>query len=325
MNMKISVFIILLMFSTLLAITSTNTMFTWMMMELNMMVFTPLICLLGSTNEADTSIKYLVPQSLASSLFLMSIIMTSYWPYSNVMASISLLMKAGSAPFHTWFPAVMYSINLMAGFLMMTWQKLIPLFMIMNTQLSYPPLILMSAAITSLWGSVAGLNQTNMMSLLTFSSIAHLSWLISASILNPNTFLFYFAIYTLTLLPIFLVMQIFNKKTHKAMLQSSVNIHPKMILTLNLLSLAGMPPFAMFSAKIPIIIMMTKSLPILAVMLISTTISLCFYMTIIFSILLSTVYLMSDTIKNSMLKNSFALSVMFQLSCLPLTLYFISN
>ena len=295
------------------------------MMELNIIVFTPLICLLGSTNEADTSIKYLVPQSLASRLFLIRIIITSYWPYSNVIARISLLIKAGRAPFHTWFPAVIYSINLMAGFLIITWQKLIPLFIIINTQLSYPPLILISAAITSLWGRVAGLNQTNIISLLTFSSIAHLSWLISASILNPNTFLFYFAIYTLTLLPIFLVIQIFNKKTHKAILQSSVNIHPKIILTLNLLSLAGIPPFAIFSAKIPIIIIITKSLPILAVILISTTIRLCFYITIIFSILLRTVYLMRDTIKNSILKNRFALSVMFQLSCLPLTLYFISN
>lgn len=132
-------------------------------------------------------------------------------------------------------------------------------------------------------------------------------------------------VYTLTLLPIFLVIQTFNKKTHKAILQSRIITYPQIILTINLLSLAGMPPFAIFSAKIPIIITIINSLLILAIILISAAIRLCFYVTIVFSILLSQVYLLEIIVKNHMLKSVFILSVMFQLSYLPLTLYFISN
>nr|AGS17923.1 NADH dehydrogenase subunit 2 [Anodonta anatina]AGS17937.1 NADH dehydrogenase subunit 2 [Anodonta anatina] len=314
-------FIILVVMTTLFAIITTNSMFSWMMMELNMLAFTPLIWLQKSTTEIDISIKYLIPQSFASSLFMMAIIMTTYSPYSNALASTSLLMKLGSAPFHAWFPAVMYSINIMAGFILMTWQKIIPLSLMMIPQMSFMPLILTSAMMTALWGSIAGLNQTSITSMLTFSSIAHLAWLTSASIFSAKVTFLYFMLYTFTLFPIFSLMNIWSMTSHKMLMHSSLNTYPQITFIISLLSLAGMPPLAMFSSKIPIIILMSTAPTTLIIMLIGAAISLYFYLIIIFTMVLNLSNSLNTSSKTLLSKNICALFITFQLSSLPLTLY----
>nr|UWM10849.1 NADH dehydrogenase subunit 2 [Pseudocuneopsis capitata] len=324
MNAKIPMFILLLMATTFFTIITTNSMFAWVMMELNMLTFTPLICLQKSTTtEADISLKYLIPQSFASSLFMISIIMTTLSPYSNILASTALLMKAGSVPLHTWFPAVMYSINMMAGTILMTWQKIIPLFLLSIPQLSFTPLVLMSAALSALWGSVAGLNQTNIISMLTFSSIAHLSWLILASLLSLKVLCLYLTSYVLTLLPILSMMNMSNEKAHKTIMCSTMEKYPQATFILNLLSLAGLPPLAMFSSKIPIIILMSKMMTVLVFMLISTAISLYFYMAIIFTTMFNLPKPLKASNSTASLKTICILSIVFQLSTLPLSLCFL--
>nr|UWM10877.1 NADH dehydrogenase subunit 2 [Tchangsinaia piscicula] len=319
MNTKAPMFILLLMATTFFTITTTNSMFAWMMMELNMLTFIPLICLQKSTTEADISLKYLIPQSFASSLFMISIIMTTLTPHSNILASTALLMKAGSVPLHTWFPVVMYSINTLAGIILMTWQKIIPLFMLSIPQLSFTPLILTSAATSALWGSIAGLNQTNIISMLTFSSIAHLSWLILASLLSTKVLSMYLTAYTLTLLPIFLILNISNMKTHKMIMCSTTEKYQQITFILSLLSLAGLPPLAMFSSKIPIIILMSETMAILILMLMSAAISLCFYMIIVFTTMLNLPKPLKYSNSTTLLKLTCTMSIVFQLSMLPLS------
>nr|AQM37757.1 NADH dehydrogenase subunit 2 [Unio crassus]AQM37771.1 NADH dehydrogenase subunit 2 [Unio crassus] len=284
------------------------------MMELNMLTFIPLICLKKSTMEADISLKYLIPQSFASSLFMISIIMSTFSPHSKVLASMALLMKAGSVPMHTWFPAVMYSINMLAGFILMTWQKIVPLFLLSVPQLSFTPLILMSVLMSALWGSIAGLNQTNIISMLTFSSIAHLSWLISASLLSIKALSLYLTSYALTLLPILLSLNISNMKLHKMISCETMQKHLKITIMLNLLSLAGLPPLAMFSNKIMIIYLMSKTVMMftLVFMLMSTAISLYFYIIVVFSAMFDSSKSLSLTNKVTLPKLICILSTLFQ-------------
>nr|AIC07015.1 NADH dehydrogenase subunit 2 [Lamprotula gottschei] len=324
MKSKIPMFTMLLMATTFLVIITTNSMFAWMMMELNMLTFTPLICLQKSATEADLSLKYLIPQSLASSLFMISIIMTTLSPYSNILASASLLMKVGSVPLHAWFPIVMHSINTTAGIILMTWQKIIPLFMLSIPQLSFTPLILFSITASALWGSIAGLNQTNIISMLTFSSIAHLSWLISASLLSIKILFSYLTSYTLTLLPIFLLLNISTVKTHKMIMCSTMEKYQQITMITSLLSLAGLPPLAMFSNKIPIIILMTKTLTVLILMLISAAISLCFYMIVVFTMMLDLPSPSKTSNSTILLKLIYTSSIVFQLCMLPLSFCFIT-
>nr|UWM10891.1 NADH dehydrogenase subunit 2 [Cuneopsis celtiformis] len=324
MNTKTPMFILLLMATTFFVIITTNSMFAWMMMELNMLTFVPLICLKKTTMEADISLKYLIPQSFASSLFMTSIIMSTLSPNSNILASMALLMKAGSVPFHTWFPVVTHSINMMAGIILMTWQKIIPLFMLSIPQLSFTPLISMSIVMSALWGSIAGLNQTNIMSMLTFSSIAHLSWLISASLLSTKILSAYLTSYAMTLLPIFLTANISNMKSHKMIMCSTMQSCQQITFILSLLSLAGLPPLAMFSNKIPIIILMSKSMMILILMLTSAAISLYFYMSMTFSLMLNLSKPLKLSNSETLTNLICTLSIVFQFSMLPLSLSFLT-
>nr|AQM37799.1 NADH dehydrogenase subunit 2 [Unio tumidus]AQM37813.1 NADH dehydrogenase subunit 2 [Unio tumidus]AQM37827.1 NADH dehydrogenase subunit 2 [Unio tumidus] len=323
MKANTPVFILLTMATTLFTITSTNSMFMWMMMELNMLTFIPLICLEKSTTEADISLKYLIPQSLASSLFMLSIILSTFGPFSKALASTALLMKAGSVPMHTWFPVVMYSMNMLAGFTLMTWQKIVPLFLLSIPQLSFTPLILISALMSALWGSIAGLNQTNIISMLTFSSIAHLSWLISASLLSIKALSMYLMSYALTLLPIFMAMNISNMKTHKTAMCGMMEKHLQIALALSLLSLAGLPPLAMFSNKIIVIYLMNKTIMmlILLFMLLSAAISLYFYVILVFTMMFDFSMPLESTNKMTSPKMVCILSFLFQLSPLFLSLY----
>nr|AXO78631.1 NADH dehydrogenase subunit 2 [Unio pictorum] len=314
MKTNTPMFLLLMMVTTFFVVITTSSMFAWMMMELNMLAFIPLICLKKSTMEADISLKYLIPQSFASSLFMISIIMSTFSSHSKILASVALLMKAGSVPMHSWFPAVMYSINTLAGFALMTWQKIVPLFLLSVQQLSHTPLILTSVIMSATWGSIAGLNQTNIISMLTFSSIAHLSWLIMASLLSIKTLSMYLMSYALTLLPIFISLNIYNMKMHKTIMCEMMEKYLQITLMLNFLSLAGMPPLAIFLNKIIIIYLMSKTAMtfILVFMLISSAISLYFYIIIAFTAMFDYSKPLSFTNKMTLPKLIFILSALFQ-------------
>ena len=215
----------------------------------------------------------------------------------------------------------MRSINIIAGITLITWQKIIPLFLLRIPQLSFKPLVLTLAAVRALWGSIAGLNQTNIISLLTFSSIAHSRWLISASLLRVKTLFMYLTSYTLTLIPIFMIINSSNIKTHKTIICIGIQKYPQITITLRLLSLAGLPPLAIFSNKIPVIILMTKAITTLAFILIGAAIRLCFYVIIVFT----TIFNLSESLKPANTKFTIKLicviTALLQFSTLPLMLY----
>nr|YP_003354968.1 NADH dehydrogenase subunit 2 [Venustaconcha ellipsiformis]ACQ91037.1 NADH dehydrogenase subunit 2 [Venustaconcha ellipsiformis] len=311
-----------LLMSTLLATSSSNMLFVWLMMELNTLSFIPIIMVTHDITETETSIKYLIPQTLGSNLFLVSSFLIYTQIQSSPLASIALLLKAGSAPIHMWFPPVMHSINLMAGFIMLTWQKVMPLSLLTNHELAYPPIIIASAMMSALWGSIAGLNQTNLMTLMSFSSINHLGWLLMGSTINLTMTMNYLSAYTLTLTPIYLFMQTHMTKTHsKFMTSLTINNHYQLILMLTLLSMAGMPPMAMFVVKLPIMIaIMTKSLTTtLMPLILSTSISLYFYLSLTLTLTTTPkIYNQQILTETPSLKVMYTLLIMPQLMWMPI-------
>nr|AGG19443.1 NADH dehydrogenase subunit 2 [Sinohyriopsis cumingii] len=297
-------------------------MLMWMMLELNTLTFIPLMQSTKSTTSVETSIKYLIPQTFASGLLMTSIILANTAMHSNMLATTALLLKLGSVPFHGWFPAVMQSINLTPGFTLMTWQKVAPLLLLTTPELCHPYTLMFSATLSALWGSIAGLNQTNLLSLMTFSSIAHLSWLLMGSLFNPLISLMYLILYSLTILPIFISMRSPLSTTHRTAMATTTYKQPDAALILWLLSLASLPPFAMFSAKLPIITLTTKLtvLPLIFLLL-STSISLYFYLSLSITFMFSFLSQSKLTIKPNDNKKPWEMTLMLlQLSTLPLNL-----
>nr|QDH07397.1 NADH dehydrogenase subunit 2 [Microcondylaea bonellii] len=326
MSAKTPTFALLLITSTLLTTLSMNTLFVWVMLELNMLAFIPLMHTNNSTLETEASIKYLIPQLFASSLFMAAILLMPMTPNSKMLTTAALIMKLGSVPLHTWFPIVMQSINLIPGFILTTWQKLAPILLLTTPNLAFTPMVILSAVMSAMWGSLAGLNQTNLLKLMAFSSINHLSWLLMASLFNPMIPLIYLVFYSASALPIFTYLQTPTIKTYNTTLLPPPNNFTQLTLITSMLSLASLPPLAMFLNKLPIIMLMVKAneliMPLMALLL-SSAISLYFYLSLVIMLTLNFNTSPNPALQNplSTLKSTlYIISMTLQSSTLPLWL-----
>nr|YP_009373432.1 NADH dehydrogenase subunit 2 [Mutela dubia]AQT38515.1 NADH dehydrogenase subunit 2 [Mutela dubia] len=272
-----------LIMSTMMMTTSSSWITTWMYLEINMLSFIPLIMVNETTNESEATVKYLIPQSLASTMFIISSLTTYQAPEISFLMTAALLLKLGAAPFHLWFPPVMNSITMMPALILLTWQKIAPLFALLSMKELNQQTLTIIAPITAMWGSLMGVNQTDIRSILTYSSIAHLGWMMAA-IQSPN---FILPMYTITY--IFLTASIFITITHptiKATTQFSINnLNPNLLklTSISILSLAGLPPMTGFILKLTIIMHSTMNSTVILILILSAIISLFFYLNMFIS------------------------------------------
>lgn len=167
---------------------------------------------------------------------------------------------------------------------MITWQKIAPLILI--SYLNLNNLILIRVILSVIVGALGGLNQTSLRKLIAFSSINHLGWILRALIINESIWLLYFTfysflsfvlIYIFNLFKLFHLNQLFSWFTNRKIL--------KFTLFINFLSLGGLPPFLGFLPKWIVIEQITFSGQYfqLFILIISTLITLFFYLRISYS------------------------------------------
>nr|YP_009536182.1 NADH dehydrogenase subunit 2 [Exorista civilis]AYM35213.1 NADH dehydrogenase subunit 2 [Exorista civilis] len=284
-------FLMILMMSTLISISSNSWMGAWMGLEINLLSFIPLM----SDNKlmsTESSLKYFLVQALASSMFLFAIILfllnSNKMFYSNnfmeMMIFSSLLLKSGAAPFHFWFPNVTEGLSWLNTLILMIWQKIAPLMLI--SYIVYKPLIIISIILSSMIGALGGLNQTSLRKLMAYSSINHLGWMLAAMYESNLLWMIYFIFYSfLTFMMIFL----FNmyKISHINQLFSLFYYSKSMkfFIFFNLLSLGGLPPFLGFFPKWIVIqsLSLNNQLFLLTIMVLMTLITLYFYIRLSYS------------------------------------------
>nr|UFZ13955.1 NADH dehydrogenase subunit 2 [Taeniochauliodes natalensis] len=296
MNINFSkiIFIFCLISGTMITISSNSWLGAWMGLEINLLSFIPLMANLNNLLTNESALKYFLTQTLASMILLFSIIMNFLHSqdsflldidnFNQMMINLSLCIKMGAAPFHFWFPSVMESLNWLNGLILMTWQKVAPL-----TLMSYSInmnfmifVILMSALI----GAIGGLNQTNLRTLMAFSSINHLSWILSSMLISDYLWITYFMFYSLLSIIIIFIFKNMNI-FHINQLYSTMNFNllMKFMLLVNLLSLGGLPPFLGFLPKLLVIksLSMNKMFFMIIFLVISSLITLFFYIRVTYS------------------------------------------
>lgn len=196
----------------------------------------------------------------------------------------ALLLKRGAAPFHFWFPNLIEGLTWINSLLLITWQKIAPLILI--SYLNLNNLILIRVILSVIVGALGGLNQTSLRKLIAFSSINHLGWILRALIINESIWLLYFTfysflsfvlIYIFNLFKLFHLNQLFSWFTNRKIL--------KFTLFINFLSLGGLPPFLGFLPKWIVIEQITfcNQYFQLFILIISTLITLFFYLRISYS------------------------------------------
>nr|YP_010946336.1 NADH dehydrogenase subunit 2 [Anaplectoidea varia]WGO57054.1 NADH dehydrogenase subunit 2 [Anaplectoidea varia] len=294
-------FMMTLISGVIITISSNSWLGAWMGLEINLLSFIPIMYNNNNTLSAEASLKYFMIQALASSCIMFTIITWSIFksPYSsmyenmmfNMLILPPLLMKAGGAPFHWWFPSVMEGLDWLNCLILMTIQKLAPLILI--SYLLIPNLYTSTIIILSaLVGSVGGLNQISTRKLLTYSSINHLGWMIMAMNINTEMWTMYFKMYLLLTSTILFIIKTHNISFINQLTLLKKEPTTKILFLSSLLSLGGLPPFLGFYPKWMVIqnTASNKQIILLLAMVLLTLLTLYYYLRITYSSFLMLTY-----------------------------------
>nr|YP_010472523.1 NADH dehydrogenase subunit 2 [Harpalus griseus]UVG42147.1 NADH dehydrogenase subunit 2 [Harpalus griseus] len=292
------IFISTLFMGTMISISSYTWMGTWMGLEINLLSFIPLLKSKNNSYSTESSIKYFLVQALASTIFLFSILMMMMMNnlisdmlninmFLMMMINSSLFLKMGAAPFHFWFPEIIEGMNWINSLVLMTWQKIAPM-MLLSYTIKFSNYIIFIIFLSTMVGSLGGLNQTSLRKIMAYSSINHLGWMLS-SFLNSNTiWILYFCLYSFISMSLIYMLNTFKIFYLKQMYTfMNKNLLIKFMLLMNLLSLGGLPPFLGFLPKWMIIQYLSNNyMYLLSFMIMMTLITLFFYMRISYTSLI---------------------------------------
>ncbi|YP_009725118.1 NADH dehydrogenase subunit 2 (mitochondrion) [Drosophila subobscura] len=286
-------FTTIMIIGTLITVTSNSWLGAWMGLEINLLSFIPLLSDNNNTMSTESSLKYFLTQALASTVLLFSSIilmlknnmnMEINESFTSMIIMSALLLKSGAAPFHFWFPNMMEGLTWMNALMLMTWQKIAPLMLI--SYLNVKNLLLISVILSVIIGAIGGLNQTSLRKLMAFSSINHLGWMLMSLMISESIWLIYFLFYSFLsfiLTFMFNIFKLFHLNQLFSWFMSSKIL--KFTLFMNFLSLGGLPPFLGFLPKWLVIQQLTfcNQYFTLTIMMMSTLITLFFYLRICYS------------------------------------------
>lgn len=296
--------IITIIISTIITFSRSNWLIAWIAIEINLISFLPLIFISSNYQETEARVKYFLAQSVGSSLLLIRSIIL--WIYDSINISINtiiilaLVIKIGIFPCHIWYISVISSVSWITALILSTWQKVGPLILLSFSFINNNKILTILAALNALTGGIIGLNQSQLRTIIAYSSITHLGWitrLISTN--NPTYTIIYFLTYIALISPIFLI---FNNKNILSINQTNKTIHMSqeriLILRILLISLGGIPPLIGFFPKlITINILLERSILLLLIIIVGSLCNLYFYLRILFSNVIITPKLI-NTIKS---------------------------
>nr|AXS66171.1 NADH dehydrogenase subunit 2 [Curculionoidea sp. 31 KM-2017] len=292
-NLYKILFLKFMIIGTMISISSISWILAWMGMEVNLLAFLPLLKKMKKKNNTEMSLKYFITQAMASSILLFSIIITlnlekSLLDYTSIFTDMALMLKLGIAPMHFWLVEIMSKMEWNLIIILSTWQKIAPMLLIFYSSNNLLFISLM-IIISSIFSSIQGLNQICLRKILAYSSINHMSWMMSALLISPSIWWCYFTFYSLANINFITLLQkykIFYLNQLSNLL--SFNKTFKFLFMMNLFSLGGLPPFMGFFPKWLVInlLVQTKLIFMATMTILFSLISLFFYIRVCFSTLM---------------------------------------
>nr|URX52748.1 NADH dehydrogenase subunit 2 [Kalotermes sp.] len=276
----------------LISVSSNSWFGAWMGLEINLLSFIPLMSSQGNVYTTEAALSYFIIQALASSTLLFLVTMEALnnqtAPIDNnihtYMIMTPLLLKTGAAPLHWWFPSVMEGLSWTNCLLMLTVQKIAPMMLIsylMSPNLIPLMVILLSVSV----GAMGGINQTSLRKILTYSSINHTGWMLTAMIGGDTLWLTYFMVYSLLTSTVTIITKAYNISFINQAMTVNKESTIKILLFMTLLSLGGLPPFIGFMPKwIVIQVMVSNNMMLIMItMVMMSLITLYYYLRICYS------------------------------------------
>jgi len=220
-----------------------------------------------------------------------------------ILMLVGLLFKVSAAPFHFWAPDVYDGAPTVVTAFMATIVKtaaFAAFYRLFSTCFSsvadwWTPLIAIISAITMVLGNILAVYQTSLKRMLAYSSIAHAGYILMAvASLNQTSsgaILLYAAAYSLASIGMFTVLHVVSSSTGDESISGLKGLsksHPfaAVLISILMLSMAGIPPVAGFFAKYYIFYAALKSdftwLVLIAVL--SSLIGVYYYFRVIIAI-----------------------------------------
>nr|YP_010142665.1 NADH dehydrogenase subunit 2 [Sinotaia quadrata]QQL03245.1 NADH dehydrogenase subunit 2 [Sinotaia quadrata] len=267
-------FWVMMIFGTIFSISSLHWLGMWVGLELNLIGFLPILVYSKNMSTSESGTKYFIVQAMGSSFLMFgSLILFSFtfsWEILNMLnfkyflSSIiflmsGLIMKIGMFPFHFWFPSVMSGLSWLSCLLLVTWQKVAPIFLIsvLMEIIDVMWLLLMICVLSSgsaLIGGFGGVNQSQIRVLLAYSSIGHMGWIVFSLCESCYNMKVYFFVYIIISLCLFIVLWYNNIIFMLGMNNFIKHLFIDFSIILLFLSLGGLPPLLGFVAKLNVFI-----------------------------------------------------------------------
>lgn len=249
-------FLVILIVSVFIIISSPSWLGTWVSLEVNLISFIPMILSREYITRVESCIKYFLVQAFSSLLILVSILTSvsfnniEWVNYSSliIILTVALIIKLGAAPFHFWFPAVSSGISWYQNFILITVQKLGPIIML-NYIWNLLPVSMIIILCSVYVGAVGGLNQRSLRKLIAYSSINHLGWILTACYFGVKFLLIYFFIYIITNLFLVIVIQNSGMYYLSQIYYYGGGGFNRLLILIAWFSFGGLPPFIGFFGK----------------------------------------------------------------------------
>nr|YP_010241766.1 NADH dehydrogenase subunit 2 [Terebellum terebellum]QTI82466.1 NADH dehydrogenase subunit 2 [Terebellum terebellum] len=300
-------FVFTMVSGTLFSISSSHWLGIWAGLEINLIGFLPLLVYQKKMTESESAVKYFVVQALGSSFLMFGSLLSyslsfswdinlsnEFYIMSILIIMCGLCIKMGLFPFHFWLPSVMAGLPWISCLLLATWQKFAPIFLVgslMEVNFIYwicLPICFMCAG-SSLIGGIGGLNQTQIRSLLAYSSIGHLGWIVFSLMYSDWVMKTYLLIYIIISIGVFTSLWKSNLPEMKSLIKISNKNEGEMSVMLMLLSLGGLPPLLGFISKWLVIsfVMNANLWGVMVFLILGSLISLFYYLSLFFSMTLN--------------------------------------
>jgi NADH-ubiquinone oxidoreductase chain 2 len=276
--------------TVIISLSASNWTLCWLIIEINLIIFIPFLCQKKYLRDSAPAVKYFLAQAIGSVILFRFILSVNYWSsHHNItvirrIMIISLAVKSGTPPFHFWFPQLIEIINWIQIMFVVTLQKIIPIFLIVYRT---RPIIILLITVRAWVGALGGINQNSIKKLLAYSSILNTGWILAALIRSVKTATTYFMAYRI----LSVIMIFFIKKIKfllvREIISSQFEKSTKLVFSMNLIRLAGMPPFLGFTIKLLVISSTFYSLLVMIRLVIASIVSLLYYSRIVYTFLMS--------------------------------------
>jgi len=189
-----------------------------------------------------------------------------WFPIGIAMVTIGMLFKIAAVPFHFWAPDVYEGSPALVTATMSTLVKVVAvatlykLLTVMNADISdaFINIIIVISIASMTVGNIMALKQTNVKRMLAFSGISHAGFMLMALLsisTSAGSLLYYASAYSLSGIAAFAVILYVCKNRNNEDIRNfnglgKTNPLMAVVLTASLLSMAGIPIFAGFFAKL---------------------------------------------------------------------------